>query len=199
VVVAVGVLFVIGASTVWAVSGGLPDHGQGQAMFVQPVTSTTPSGERSVNLPVVDDVAPRPGIQFTAGVSYSEALTAYYEARYRGEDLPEGAALVEGLRPGIVVAIGADGRVTLDPAAPFGYDPATRVVQDPTYTMPGYLTNEELGARIKEARQRGWAIPRGGSVTKTPLPRCEVQLAESPASESCPRRAAQPAELVQLK
>jgi hypothetical protein len=120
-----------------------------------------PSGRPSVHPPAYAGLRVRPSIAFPRGVGYTSAVRLYYDARQRGEILPDGATLADPLPEGKVVKVDA-GRVFLDPAAPVGYDLATGLVS-------GFVTGAPAESRPAPA-----------------LPRCEVLLGPSDSGPTCP-------------
>ncbi|MGE0026754.1 MAG: hypothetical protein AB7O78_03150 [Thermoleophilia bacterium] len=129
---ATGVLLVIAAGALaargWSIRD-LPPFGQGdQAAFVLPTTDVLPGGYPRTRPPRYADLARRPSIVFPAGIGYTQALEAYAAARGKGEVLPQGAVLSDPLPFGKVVQVRDDGRVALDPAAPFGWSPVSGLV-----------------------------------------------------------------------
>lgn len=148
-----------------ALAAGLPPFGNSpEAAFVAPRTDILPGGYSRTRPPLLEELPARSSLQFPAGTTYRRALSAYYAARRRGQVVPPGAELAAPLPTGKVLLID-QGRVSLDPAAPAGYDPTTHVVV--TFSGP----------------------PQ----TPVPLPRCQVLLrVGDPASPACDRTARGP-------
>lgn len=163
----------------------LPAHARGIYAFAAPDTSLNPAGFVQEQLPRFAELPRRPALIFPAGIGYRTAVRQYYEARQRGMELPAGAALGEQLPPGKVLQRLADGRLALDPAAPLGYDLASGRVTEPTYTLPGHLTPQELDALFAEARRNGWVLPRGAELIAGTLPRCQVVLEDAMPNPAC--------------
>jgi len=139
----------------------LPAAGRGPSAFVLPGTDILPGGAESRRPPLFAELPVRPAIAFPVGVSYRDAVVAYYEARQAGEVLPDGATLVDPLPAGKVVRV-AGGQVALDPAAPVGYDLGTGLVR-----------------RFPDASP--------SSIPAPVLPRCQVLLGMSDAAGAdCP-------------
>ncbi|MGD9570692.1 MAG: hypothetical protein AB7V62_02250 [Thermoleophilia bacterium] len=109
------------AASGWDV-GDLPPFGRDdETAFVLPQTDILPGGYARTRPPRYDDLPERPSLLFPPGVGHSEAVKAYAAARADGEILPQGAELSDPLPAGKVALIRDDGRVAIDPAAPFGY------------------------------------------------------------------------------
>jgi len=155
VVVAGGAL----AATGWSVRD-LPPFGDGDRdAFVLPATDVLPGGYERTRPPRYADLPPRPSLLFPAGTTYTEALVAYGDARAAERVLPPGVVLDDPLPTGKVVMVRDDGRVALDPAAPFGWTATTGLV----VTLPG--------------RFIGHAIP---------IARCQLLIgADDPDSPAC--------------
>lgn len=149
-----------GASVLWS-TDDLPPAGQGPNAFVLPSTTILPDGSASTNRPRYADLPVRPALAFPAGLSYEDAVRSYYVTRQRGEILPPGVALTDPLPAGKVVMV-TGGRVTLDPAAPVGYDLTSGLV-------------------------RSFPAAPAASVPAPALARCQVLLGrDDPDSPVCP-------------
>lgn len=163
----------------------VPAFGPGNSAYVnQEVTKDSRGAIVSVRSPLYRALPSHPAIQFPAGVGYRAAVTALFEARVKGQAVPDGATLVDPLPSGRVVRV-ANNVVQLDPAAPIGYDLDSGRVVDASFSMPGNLTEAELGERINEARRLGLAVPRDGWVTAGPIPRCEISLGPTDQAAGC--------------
>lgn len=176
---AVGLAATGAAIAVGARSTSDPPHGTGGESFVAQVTGGMPGGAddaTSRRMPLMSELPARGSYVFASGTGYRDAITALYLARQRGDALPAGVTRGDALPAGKVVVTGGDGSLAVDAAAPIGYDPASGLVQDAGYSLPGSLSGDEVEARRREARANGWALPRGASVIVPPLPRCEVLL-----------------------
>ncbi|MGD9695757.1 MAG: hypothetical protein AB7V42_08865 [Thermoleophilia bacterium] len=117
------------------------------------------------------DLPPHPAIRFPAGVSYSDAVRRMWRARNAGRAVPPGAEIVPPLPAGRVVLV-ADGRVTLDSAAPEGYD-----------TLYGRVAGTAIGN----------APPKGD----LSLPRCQVLLGADDPVAPCPTAVRHPPRIVE--
>jgi hypothetical protein len=127
---ALGVVLAGGAlaASGWSVRD-LPPFGHGDRdAFVLPATDVLPGGYERTRPPRYADLPPRPSLMFPAGVDYTGALTAYSAARAAGRVLPQGVVLGDPLPAGKVVLVREDGRVAIDPAAPFGWSATTGLV-----------------------------------------------------------------------
>jgi hypothetical protein len=118
-----------------------------------------------VRPPLYSELPVRPALEFPDGVSYWQAVGQLYAARQEGKPVPDGAQLVDPLPDGQVVAVGSSGRVTIDPAAPLGYDVDSGLV------VAGLPSTPAGDARA--------------------LPACEVGLPGAPP-KSCSSGTAQP-------
>jgi hypothetical protein len=78
--------------------------------------------------PTYDELPPRPAIAFPRGTTYWQAVGQLWAARHAGARIPDGVRVVPPLPEGKVLRVAEDGSVTLDPAAPVGYDPYTGLV-----------------------------------------------------------------------
>lgn len=183
VALAISALLVVVASAAAAAAvigdQGLPAFGEGNSAYIKQEVTRGPDGAiTGVQPPLYTDVPSHPALRFKAGVSYQEAVTALFTSRVNGITVPEGATLVDPLPAGKVVNIDGD-VVELDPAAPIGYDLDSGRITDASFSMPGNLTEAQLGERINEARREGLVVPRDGWVTAGPLPRCEISYGRS--------------------
>lgn len=138
--------------------GGLPGFGRDpEQAFVAPRTDILPGGYERSRPPRITELPTRPSLRFPAGMTYTQAVAAYYRARRAGEVVPRGVELAAPLPEGKVVLV-EGGRVSLDPAAPVGFNPTTGLV--------GVLSGAPAGP--------------------IPLPRCEVLLGrDDPDSTPC--------------
>lgn len=136
-------------------------------------TMRTHGGGQMIALPVIRNLPARPAIRFPAGVSYAQALRDLYVARQRGKELPPGAVLDTPLPAGTAVLID-DGAISVDSAAPFGYEPTDGRITSPTYSMPGSLDHHELDRQFQEAYDAGEVLPKSATINADPLPRCQV-------------------------
>jgi hypothetical protein len=112
----------------WGISDLPPFGDDDRSAFVLPATDILPGGYERTRPPTYADLPARPSLLFPAGVGYTEALARYSAARQAGRILPEGVELTDPLPAGKVVMVRSDGRVALDPAAPFGYSATTGLV-----------------------------------------------------------------------
>ncbi|WP_217922728.1 hypothetical protein [Miltoncostaea oceani] len=112
----------------WGISDLPPFGDDDRSAFVLPATDILPGGYERTRPPTYADLPERPSLLFPAGVGYTEALARYSAARQAGRILPEGVELTDPLPAGKVVMVRSDGRVALDPAAPFGYSATTGLV-----------------------------------------------------------------------
>lgn len=128
------------AATGWSVRDLPPFGDGGRDAFVLPATDVLPGGHERTRPPRYADLPERPSLLFPAGATYTEALAAYGAARAAGRVLPPGAVLDDPLPAGKVVLVRDDGRVAIDPAAPFGWSPTTGLV----VTLPGQLEGHAI-------------------------------------------------------
>jgi hypothetical protein len=128
------------AATGWSVHDLPPFGDGGRDAFVLPATDVLPGGYERTRPPRYADLPERPSLRFPAGATYTEALTAYGAARAAGRVLPPGAVLDDPLPAGKVVLVRDDGRVAIDPAAPFGWSPTTGLV----VTLPGQFDGHPI-------------------------------------------------------
>jgi hypothetical protein len=128
------------AASGWSVRD-LPPFGHGDRdAFVLPATDVLPGGYERTRPPRYADLPPRPSLLFPAGVDYTKALTAYSATRVAGRVLPRGVVLDDPLPAGKVVMVRDDGRVAIDPAAPFGWSATTGLV----VTLPGTFSGQPI-------------------------------------------------------
>ena len=127
--------------------------------------------------PTYDELPARPAIAFPAGTTYWEAVGQLWEARHAGARIPDGVRVVDPLPDGKVVRVAENGSVTLDPAAPVGYDIATGLV------VAGFSGPPLGGARALDACQvilpgragptcgedRSWLVQEGRDGTWVPV------------------------------
>lgn len=120
----------------------------------------------------LDIVQPTTALEFTAGISYPEAVTRLYMAAATGTAL-RGARLVPPLPAGKVAIVPADpgGSVTLDLRAPFGYDPSApgRRIYPASIAFDAGLSVEEIDATPRSS-VGDW--PQGARVGIAILPPC---------------------------
>ena len=161
----------------------LPKHERGIFAFVAPEVTIGPDGRAQVQMPLFGALPERPSLIFPPATSYRDAIQAYYEARQSNLELPSGAVIGSPLPQGKVVRHQQDGSLVLDPAAPLGFDLETGRVIEPTFSLPGSLTPPELDALFREAREKGWVLPRGATMVVAPLPRCQIASMQGPACD----------------
>lgn len=165
--------YLLAAAALLAVAGGalaagawslddLPPFGnRAEEAFVLPSTDILPGGYERTRPPRYSDLPARPGLLFPKGVGYTQALTRYAAARARQQVLPAGVELTDQLPQGKVVMV-RDGRVVLDPAAPYGYAATTGLVN----TLPRPYDGDAL-----------------------PIARCQLLIGpEDPESPACDDR-----------
>jgi len=147
------------AARTWSL-GDLPPFGdRAEDAFVLPSTDILPGGYERTRPPRYDELPERPALLFPRDVGYTEALTRYAAARARQRVLPVGVELTDPLPGGKIVMLRDDGRLVLDPAAPYGYAVTTGLVK----TLPGSFGGEAL-----------------------PIARCQLLIgADDPASPAC--------------
>ena len=157
--VAAALALVIGGGALaaaWSL-GDVPAFGRDpEQAFVAPRTDILPGGYERSRPTRMAELPSRPSLRCPKGTTYTQAIAAYFAARQRGEVVPPGAELAAPLPDGKVVLV-EGGRVSLDPAAPIGFNPATGLV--------GVLS----------------AAPAGPIA----IARCEVLLGDDPDSGSC--------------
>lgn len=112
----------------WGISDLPPFGDDDRSAFVLPATDILPGGYERTRPPRYAELPERPSLLFPAGVGYTEALSEYATARAAGEILPAGVVLADPLPAGKVVMVRPDGRIALDPAAPFGYSATSGLV-----------------------------------------------------------------------
>lgn len=147
------------AASGWGISDLPPFGDDDRSAFILPATDILPGGYERRRPPRYAELPERPSLLFAAGVGYTEALTQYAAAREAGRVLPDGVVLTDPLPAGKVVMVRADGRIVLDPAAPFGYSATTGLVTTRAVSFDGRAE---------------------------PLARCQLLLgADDPASPPC--------------
>ena len=115
------------AASTWTIDD-VPAGGRSSNSFVLPRTELLPGGYERSRPPRYVELPTRPALEFPAGTTYASALAQYYATRQAGNVIPSGVSLVDPLPAGRVIAIGADGTLRVDPAAPAGYDLWTGLV-----------------------------------------------------------------------
>lgn len=126
----VGVLVVGGlaaAAIRWS-TDDVPAQGNGRYAFSAAVVDQLPQGYERVRPARIGELPERPALLFGPGITYTQAVSRYFDAREAGRVVPDGVELVDPLPAGISVRVRDDGRVLLDPAAPLGWDLQTRLV-----------------------------------------------------------------------
>ncbi|WP_217924973.1 hypothetical protein [Miltoncostaea oceani] len=171
----------------------LAPHGRGFEAFTSWATVVRADGVVQTRPPKYSELPSRASIQFPRGVGYRTAIEDLYEARQRGQELPANAEIASPLPEGVVLRV-VEGRLTVDSAAPLGYDPGDGTVMTPEYTLPASLSPTQLKALFDEQRAMGLPMPRGATLLVPDLPLCQVLL-ESGASGACHDDRISPAEI----
>lgn len=134
------------------------------------------------------DEPQRPSLTFPAGTTYSQAIQALYESVTLKGSVPEGTTLGSPLPEGKIVlkdARGA-GTLTVDLRAPFGYEPESKAITLPVYSLPGSWSLEKVDRVWRDARERRLSFPEGGRVATPIIPACQIATAgEEHLSPSC--------------
>jgi hypothetical protein len=110
-----------------------------------PWLSRRPSGGRYR----LGEVPARPSLVFPAGTTYLEALRELLVAVVERGELPGRARLAPPLPSGVVLLRDRSGGPSLDLRAPFGYEPATGLVSEPTTLPLNGISASDLEAQIR--------------------------------------------------
>lgn len=102
--------------------GGVVEYDPRTFRWAGPVRIRGEGGLRGLRPPYVAELPPRPAVLFSAGVTYREAIRSLFDARGHGQDMPQGAVLIEPLPAGKAVQVRDDGRIVVDSATPEGWN-----------------------------------------------------------------------------
>ncbi len=118
---------------------------------------------------VIGQVQPRPSLVFPPGVTYGQALQAFYDAVSRRGELPSGARLGPPLPAGKVLSLptGKTRGVAIDLRAPFGYQIPSGAVVSPVL---GRVQNPVFPSRDRV----GTPLTVGAQVIAPDLHTCQV-------------------------
>ena len=135
-----------------------------------------------------DKEPPRPSLSFPRGTNYADALDALYRSVARDGSLPPGTSLREPLQDGRILQdrSAEAGGISIDLRAPWGYEPDSKAITAPAFTLPGSWSPERVDEAIRDARERKLSIPVGARATAPLIPACEIATAgEAQQSPDC--------------
>lgn len=129
-----------------------------------------PGGAKSV----ADAPAATISLRFPEGVSYEEAAESLYRSVLGRGELPTGSEEAAPMPRGVVAEL-TGGRVRLNLAAPFGFDPRTGSVRVPVVRLPRTLAPERAAAILTSVFDGDdlVTLPPAAQIFWPPLPECE--------------------------
>ena len=109
-------------------------------------------------------------------MSYRDAATALYRSVTETGTLPKSSRVVNPPPRGVVVKRLADGRVVVNLAAPFGYEPQSGITRTPRLQFPASMSLEEAIALQKKIASgpAGTPWPKGVTLVWPTPPKCQV-------------------------